>query len=143
MLTPPDFNASAFSDFWPALNSQLALLKQPEADFGEARDARRIGLSLFHVIETAHVAAFAAGLVLRRTRLASEANEDHEAEVETPDFTLTIQTGNSAFEGRRREEIARILIDLGERLRNSNISEAGRLRDFNCNTVGTHEGMDV
>jgi len=53
-------------------------------------------------------------------------------------FTVSIDTGNDAFEGDRDREIARILRKLADRLESCNPGE-GPLYDVNGNTVGSWE----
>lgn len=50
-------------------------------------------------------------------------------------FTVTIHTGNAAFDEAPATEIARILSDLAKRLENNGLVD-GPLRDINGNTVG-------
>jgi hypothetical protein len=52
-----------------------------------------------------------------------------------PKFTLTIRTGNAAFEHHPHREIARILYEAAEALVRRGQTE-GKLRDHNGNTVG-------
>ena len=49
-------------------------------------------------------------------------------------FTLKIKTGNSAFEEDARGEIARILEELADKIRDG--KEPSTLQDYNGNTVG-------
>jgi hypothetical protein len=50
---------------------------------------------------------------------------------------ITINTGNSAFEGGEGYELARILRGLADKLENG--SEPSKLMDINGNSVGTIE----
>jgi hypothetical protein len=54
-----------------------------------------------------------------------------------PDFKLTIETGNSAFESRPEKEIARILRELAIAVENDGLhNQPFKVRDVNGNTVG-------
>jgi hypothetical protein len=60
-------------------------------------------------------------------------------------FTLTIETGNAAFEENLDAEIARILVKLADRSINEGYSlpcDWGFVRDINGNTVG-HWKLDL
>lgn len=80
MSITKDFDASAFSDFWPTLNAELALLGAPEAALGEARHTLELTKQSFSVILTTHVAAAAAGLVARRAFDTTDEEEHDEEE---------------------------------------------------------------
>jgi hypothetical protein len=51
-------------------------------------------------------------------------------------ITITIQTGNAAFEDAPASEVARILRDLADRFENEGALDATPLRDHNGNKVG-------
>lgn len=57
-------------------------------------------------------------------------------------FTITIDTANAAFQPTPGDEIARILVNVAERVAGTVVVDGGKVIDVNGNVVGEYAHTD-